>query len=201
MSTKEVSGNAGNTKKTKSLIYAAAFAAIYIVVMVIIVMGSASIPVLYVASPLIVGIVLGTVYMLAVLRTKSIVPVVIMGLGYIICTGMGGWQTAVLEVIWTVLSCLVLIIGKFSSKKVFGLSYTVFNMNMSAPFIMLLIARDKFIQQSSDMYGEAHAEALDAATQGNFYLIVLAFAFVGGIIGAFLGTKLVSKHFEKAGVN
>ena len=51
--------------RTKDFIYAGAFGALYIVLMLIIVMGSSAIsPVLYFMAPLTVGLICGTVYML-----------------------------------------------------------------------------------------------------------------------------------------
>ena len=63
----------------KDLMYAGAFAAIYIVLMLVIVMGSGIVPILYVISPITVGAVCGTVYMLSVLKVKRFGAALIMG--------------------------------------------------------------------------------------------------------------------------
>jgi len=187
-------------KNTKKLIYSAAFAAIYIVVMVIVVMTSAAIPVLYLATPLIVGIVLSTIFMLAVLRTKSILPIVIMGVGYLVCTGMSRMQTAAMEIIVTAIACLIFKSGNFTGKKTYILGYTVFNLNMAAPFIMLLTARERYFAQLEQYSGQAAREAIESVAGNGVYFVILALAVIGGLLGALLAFKLIGKHFEKAGV-
>lgn len=65
MARKEISDiNSKNDKKLrmKELIFAGAFAAVYIVVMLMIVMIFGSVPILYIISPLAVGIVCATIY-------------------------------------------------------------------------------------------------------------------------------------------
>ena len=73
MARKELNYAANNGSKkmsAKELMYVGAFAAIYIVLMLIIVMGSGIVPILYVLSPISVGAVCGTVYMIYVLKVR-----------------------------------------------------------------------------------------------------------------------------------
>ncbi|WP_283171423.1 MptD family putative ECF transporter S component [Curtanaerobium respiraculi] len=194
-----VSGSSPN--RTRTLIYSAAFAAIYIVAMVAIVMATSAIsPVVYLGAPLIVGAVLGVVYMLAVLRSKSIMPVVIMGAGFLLTTGMSNPYTFACEAIVTVVACVILAVGKFKSKAVLGCSYAVFNLNMAMPFLLLLIAHDSFIAMMSQAYGAAAADAMSAVTPDWIWWLILALAIVGGILGALIGIRLTKKHFDKAGI-
>lgn len=194
-----VSGSSPN--RTRTLIYSAAFAAIYIVAMVAIVMATSAIsPVVYLGAPLIVGAVLGVVYMLAVLRSKSIMPVVIMGAGFLLTTGMSNPYTFACEAIVTVVACVILVVGKFKSKAVLGCSYAVFNLNMAMPFLLLLIAHDSFIAMMSQAYGAAAADAMSAVTPDWIWWLILALAIVGGILGALIGIRLTKKHFDKAGI-
>lgn len=60
MARKEVTQTTQDSDKkirTRDLIYAGAFGAIYIVLMLIIVLGTSAIPVLYIAAPFTVGVV------------------------------------------------------------------------------------------------------------------------------------------------
>ena len=196
-----VSGSSPN--RTRTLIYSAAFAAIYIVAMVAIVMATSAIsPVVYLGAPLIVGAVLGIVALLVllVLRSKSIMPVVIMGAGFLLTTGMSNPYTFACEAIVTVVACVILVVGKFKSKAVLGCSYAVFNLNMAMPFLLLLIAHDSFIAMMSQAYGAAAADAMSAVTPDWIWWLILALAIVGGILGALIGIRLTKKHFDKAGI-
>lgn len=67
MSKKELNNTGAKPDKklrTKELIYAGAFGALYIVLMLVIVLGTSMIPILYILAPITVGLVCGTVYML-----------------------------------------------------------------------------------------------------------------------------------------
>ena len=65
--------------RTKDLIFAGAFGAIYLVLMLIVVMVGGTIPILYLISPLTVGIVCATVYMLCVMRVRKFGAALIIG--------------------------------------------------------------------------------------------------------------------------
>lgn len=195
----------GRTKKksgrnTRDLIQAGAFAAIYVVVMLIIVMGSSIIsPILYLAAPLTVGAVTGTVYMLAVLKVRSIIPVIVMGGLFLLLAASSNPLSAGLCALWVALACIVLVVGKFKSKFVYGLSFVAYNLTMSAPYTMLLIAKDSFIELSYEYYGSAYSSIIASTPDWIYFGIVIA-ALVGGILGALLGGKLIDKHFKKAGI-
>ena len=73
--------------RTKDFIYAGAFGALYIVLMLIIVMGSSAIsPVLYFMAPLTVGLICGTVYMLCVLKVHKFGAALIFGAFFTLIT-------------------------------------------------------------------------------------------------------------------
>ena len=149
----------------KDLMYAGAFAAIYIVLMLVIVMGSGIVPILF-----------------AIIACASNMPGLIMA----ICTSL--------------LAELVLLLGKYKSKKMYLLSFVVFNLNMSCPFSMLFFARDKFFAISEQYQGKEHTEALMKLLPDGIYFGIIGFAVIGGILGAFIANKLIKKHFEKAGI-
>lgn len=187
--------------RTKDLIYSGAFAAIYLVVMLVIVMGGSAIsPLLYIMAPLFTGIITGTIYILAVLKVKSFVPAVVMGAVFALMMVSASPVTIVMIVVWTALACLVLHLGKYQKKLTFDLSFVLFNMNITAPFAMLLYARDAYIARAAEYNGAAYAESLAAVTPDGIYFAILAMGVVGGIIGALIANKLIDKHFKKAGV-
>lgn len=57
--------------KTKDMIYAGAFAALYVVAVLIVMMLVGTIPVIYIACPLLLGIFCGTIYLLSVLKVRK----------------------------------------------------------------------------------------------------------------------------------
>jgi energy-coupling factor transport system substrate-specific component len=187
--------------KTKDLITAGAFSAIYIVVALIIVMGSSAIsPLLYLIGPLTVGTVTGTIYTLAVLRTRNIVPVLVMGGVFGAVAASTTWVSASLVVLWTGLACVILVLGKFGSKLVYNLSFIVYNLTMTAPFAMLVYAQDKFVEIAGGYYGQDYADTLSALTPNWIYFALVGLALAGGVAGSLLANRLIAKHFSKAGV-
>jgi energy-coupling factor transport system substrate-specific component len=187
--------------KTKDLISAGAFSAIYVALMFIIVMGSSAIsPLLYLLGPLTVGTVTGTIYTLAVLRTRNIVPVVAMGVGFGLVAASTTWVSASLVVLWTALACVILVLGKFRSKLVYNLSFIVYNLTMTAPFAMLVYARDTFLEITGKYYNQAYVDKMADLTPNWIYFALVGLALAGGVAGSLLANKLIAKHFTKAGV-
>jgi hypothetical protein len=203
MARKELNYAANNGSKkmsAKELMYAGAFAAIYIVLMLIIVMGSGIVPILYVLSPISVGAVCGTVYMLCVLKVRRFGAALIMGALFALIACSSNMAGLVMALCTSLLAELVLFLGKYQSKKMYLLSFVVFNLNMACPFSMLLFARKRFFELSVQYQGQSHADALAKLLPEGIYFAIVGFAVLGGIIGAFIANKLIKKHFEKAGV-
>ena len=184
----------------KDLMYAGAFAAIYIVLMLVIVMGSGIVPILYVISPITVGAVCGTVYMLSVLKVKRFGAALIMGILFALIACATNMQGLIMAICTSLLAELVLFLGKYKSKKMYLLSFVVFNLNMSCPFSMLFFARDKFFAISEQYQGKEHTDALMKLLPDGIYFGIIGFAVIGGILGALIANKLIKKHFEKAGI-
>lgn len=195
------SSGAKNKLKAKDLIFAGAFGAIYLVLMLIIVMGSGMIPILYFLSPLTVGLVCGTVYVLCVLKIRKFGAALILGVLFaLVACSNGGFPSIAMGIGAALLAELILFLGKYRSRKMFLLSFVAFNLNMAAPFLMLVLKKDAFLQRSLEYYGESYANGINQVFFQGFYIVTLAFAIVGGIGGSLIANALVKKHFEKAGM-
>ena len=113
MAKKEITQTAQTSDKklrTKDLIYAGAFGAIYIVLMLIVVLGTSAIPILYIVAPFTVGVVCATVYELCVLKVHKFGAALILGVLFalVACSGnVLGMVLAILqEDVPAVLPCL-----------------------------------------------------------------------------------------------
>lgn len=186
--------------RTKDLIYAGAFGAIYLVAMLVIVMGSGMIPILYILAPLTVGLVCGTIYEICVLKVRKFGVALILGVLFALVACMGNIPGLVLAILAAFGAELIIRAGKYQSKKMYLASFVVFNINMACPYTMLLFARDQFLALSAQYYGQAHADGLAAVAPDGIWFAILALAIAGGIGGALIASKLISKHFAKAGV-
>lgn len=187
--------------KTKDLIYAGAFCAIYLVIMLLIVMACGSVPILYFMAPLFVGVVDGTVYMLYAMKVHKFGAVLILGILFALITSSSVWYSLCLALVAALAAELILKAGNYTSKKLYVLSYIVFNINMAAPTLMLMIDRNRFFAMSETYYGQNYATAQSALVgTGPFWLFILCGALVGGLLGALLATRLIGKHFKRAGI-
>ena len=187
--------------RTKDLIYAGAFGALYIVLMLIIVMGSSAIsPVLYFMAPLTVGLICGTVYMLCVLKVHKFGAALIFGAFFTLIACTQSLYAVIFSLAAALMAELVLFLGKYQSRKMYILSFVFFNLNMSAPTMMLLTDYNKFITLTEKYQGAAYTETLTKlAFEGKIWFAILGCAVLGGIGGALIAKSLIKKHFEKAG--
>jgi energy-coupling factor transport system substrate-specific component len=202
MAKKDIAVADTNSKKlrTKELIYAGAFGALYIVLMLVIVFGTSMIPILYLLAPVTVGLVCGTVYMLCVLKVKKFGAALILGVLFALCACSNAWFSFVGAIAAALLAELMIKLGNYKSKKMYLLSFAAFNLNMSCPYMMLSFARDSFLKRAVEYYGQEYADGIAKIAPTWIYFPILGFAFVGGILGALLANALIKKHFEKAGV-
>lgn len=187
--------------KTKDLIYAGAFGAIYIVIMLLIVMASGMVPVLYLMAPLIVGVINATVYMLYALKVHKFGAVLILGVLFALVTSLNSWYGIVFALAAAIIAEMILKAGAYKSRKNYLISYIFFNMNMAAPTLMLLVDHQRFMTLTSSYYSEEHSAKFAALTAGGrVWFLILAGALIGALIGSLIASRLIKKHFEKAGV-
>ena len=191
-----------NDKKlrAKELIFAGAFGAIYIVVMLIVVMMFGTIPILYILTPLPVGIVCATIYELCVLKVHKFGAALILGVLFAVTSCSGYLPGLIIAIVLALLAELVILAGKYRSKKMFLLSYLVFNLNMVCPFTNLYFNRDAFMSMATEYYGAEYADGVAALATAWLPLIQIGLAVAGAGIGVFVASKLIKKHFAKAGI-
>ena len=200
MAKKEIAAAGASSKKlrTKELIYAGAFGALYIVLMLVIVLGTSMIPVLYLLAPITVGLVCGTVYLLCVLKVKKFGAALILGVLFALCACSNAWFSFVGAIAAALLAELVIKLGKYKSKMMYLLSFVAFNLNMACPYMMLSFARDSFLKRSVEYYGQEYADGIAKLAPTWIFFPILGFAVIGGILGALLANALIKKHFAKA---
>ena len=203
MARKEITGTTQQSDKklrTKDLIYAGAFGAIYIVLMLIVVLGTSAIPVLYILAPFTVGVVCATVYELCVFKVHKFGAALILGVLFSLVACSGNVLGMVLAIVAALAAELIIMAGKYKSKKMFLLSFLAFNLNMVCPYTMLYFHRDEFMARSVSFYGQAFADELAKYAINGLAFIQIGLALIGAGIGVLIASKLIKKHFEKAGI-
>ncbi len=186
--------------RTKDLIFAGAFGAIYVVLMLIVVMSAGAIPILYIGSPFLVGVVCATVYELCVLKVRKFGAALILGVLFAFTTSSAYLPGLILAIVVALLAEVVMMIGKYRSKKMFLLSFIVFNLNMVCPFTNLYFNRDAFMAMATEYYSPEYAAGVAKFATAWLPLVQIGLAILGAAIGAFIASKLIKKHFERAGI-
>lgn len=186
--------------KAKDLIYAGAFAALYLILMVVLVTMMGVIPITYILRPLVVGIVCAPVYMLYISKVKKFGAILILGVLFGVVTMNHTIFSLVTAIIFGTIAELICKSGNYESKQKMKMSFWIFNLNMIGPYLILVYAKPQYLAMTESFAGAEYAQAMDAITPSWIILVLAALAVIGGMTGTALSDKLMKKHFEKAGL-
>lgn len=115
----------------------------------------------------------------------------LIGYGWI---GLLGW------VLGGILSDVVLKIGGYQKFKVTVLSYACFCLGIMGCPANLWFAGEAYWENIHTSMGDQYANTLQSLMPSWMLYVGFALLFVGGILGALLGHKMLKKHFERAGI-
>ncbi|VFB17315.1 conserved hypothetical integral membrane protein [Urinicoccus massiliensis] len=186
--------------KVKDLVSIGVFAVIYFVLMFAVgMMGM--IPILFLIYPTVLGIVAGTVLMLFMAKVQKPWALFILGMiSPLVMFAMGHtYVLPVFSLIVMMVAELIRKIGNYNSFKYNMLSYAVFCTWICGSLMQMLLAKEKYIELSM-MMGKDYVDAMEKLITYPHMALVALGAFLGGIIGAYIGKALLKKHFEKAGI-
>lgn len=187
--------------KVKDLVSIGVFAVIYFVLMFAVGMMGI-IPILFLIYPTVLGIIAGTVVMLFMAKVQKPWALFILGMiSPLMMFAMGHtYVLPVFSLIVMIVAELIRKIGNYNSFKYNMLSYAVFFTWICGSLMQMLLAKEKYIEMSVSMMGQEYADALENLITYPHMALVALGAFIGGIIGAYIGKALLKKHFEKAGI-
>lgn len=190
-----------NKLNIKDLVTIGVFAVIYFVLMFGIGMMGI-IPILFLIYPSVLGIVTGPVVTLMMTKVQKPMALFIFGMiSPIIMMAFGHtYIILVHSLIVVIIAELIRRIGKYKSFKYNTLSFAVFNTWICGSLMQMLLAKEKYLEMTVTMMGKDYANALENLINYPNMLLVYLGAFIGGIIGAYIGRAFLRKHFEKAGI-
>ena len=99
-----------------------------------------------------------------------------------------------------ILSDVVLKIGGYQKFKVTVLSYACFCLGIMGCPANLWFAGEAYWENIHTSMGDQYANTLQSLMPSWMMYVGFALLFVGGILGALLGHKMLKKHFERAGI-
>ncbi len=187
--------------KTKDLVTIGVFAAIYFVGMFTLgMMGM--IPILFLVWPFVNGMIMGVPIMLFMAKVPKPWALFILGMiAPIIMFAMG--HTYIVLVNALVLMLIADFVRRSEncrSLKRNVLANGIFSMWACGSLMQMLLVKEMYIEMTVKMMGQEYADALERLITWPHMALVYLSAFVGGILGGFLGRKMLKKHFEKAGI-
>lgn len=186
--------------KVKDLVSIGVFAVIYFALMFGVgMMGM--VPILFLIYPTVLGIIAGTVVMLFMTKVQKPWALFILGMiSPLVMFVMGHtYVLPLFSLIVMMVAELIRKIGNYNSFKYNMLSYAVFCTWICGSLMQMLLAKEKYIELSM-MMGKDYVDALENLITYPHMALVALGAFLGGIIGAYIGKALLKKHFEKAGI-
>ena len=186
--------------KVKDLVSIGVFGVIYFALMFGVgMMGM--VPILFLIYPTVLGIIAGTVVMLFMTKVQKPWALFILGMiSPLVMFAMGHtYVLPLFSLIVMMVAELIRKIGNYNSFKYNMLSYAVFCTWICGSLMQMLLAKEKYIELSMIM-GKDYVDALENLITYPHMALVALGAFLGGIIGAYIGKALLKKHFEKAGI-
>lgn len=187
--------------KVKDLVSIGVFGVIYFVLLFGIGMMGI-IPILFLIYPTVLGIIAGTVVMLFMTKVQKPWALFIFGMISPLVMFAGGhtYVVVVLSLIVMIIAELIRKIGNYNSFKYNMLSYAVFSIWICSSMMQMLLVKEKYLEMSIEMMGKDYVDAMENLITYPHMALVALGAFLGGIIGAYIGKALLKKHFEKAGI-
>ena len=190
-----------NKLKAKDLINVGIYTAIYIVIFFVVGMLNA-IPVLYPLLYVLIPLISGIPFMLFLTKIEKFGMVTIMS---VICGVfwflMGyTWTAIVGYVVFGIIADLVLKAGKYKSFKVDVIGYWLFSCGMIGCQTPMWVMADTYMAQVEASMGEQYASELAHYMPSWMGIAAIAIIFIGSLLGALLGHKMLKKHFERAGI-
>ena len=186
--------------KVKDLVSIGVFGVIYFVLMFGVgMMGM--IPILFLIYPTVLAIVAGTVVMLFMTKVQKPWALFIFGMISPLVMFAAGhtYVVVVLSLIVMIIAELIRKIGNYKSFKYNMISYAIFSTWICSSMMQMLLAKEVYVEHCK-MMGDDYVVALEKLITYPHMALVALGAFIGGIIGAYIGKSLLKKHFEKAGI-
>ncbi len=192
-----------NTKKSKGLVSAGVFIALYFVVFLVIGMCCMPVPILYLCMSSLIALVAAPVYRMLLAKAPMHGPIFIAAMLPCLFLLLQGniWIVALTGVAAGILAELIAGIGKFRDEKWNVLSYVFFSENLLGGFLPIWVMREYYFADTLERGMSADfCNTLEAMTPVWVLLLMIAGTVIFSLIGWLLGRKLFHKHFEKAGM-
>lgn len=191
-----------NKLEVKDLINVGLFSALYIVCFFATAMLG-YIPIFMALLPLICPIIAGIPFMLFTTKVKKFGMVTLTGIIVsLLMFAMGHpWYIVLFGIVFGFAGDLIMKSGNYASKKLDAIGYAVLSeWCLGAVVSMFFGFRDSYFKSMRAGYGDVYVDKVMALTPDWMFYALAVMAIIGGLIGAYIGQKVLRKHFKKAGI-
>lgn len=191
-----------NKLQAKDLINIGLFTVLYFVIGCCVAIPIGMIPIFLPVLGALWGVITGIPFMLFLTKVKTFGMVTIMGIlsGLLMgLTGMGFWGVLT-GAVFGVLGDLMMKSGAYKSMKKNSFGYAVFSLWMIGTYIPMYFMVEQSKVDFASQFNEEYAEKVMSVMPMWSFVLVAASIFLFSFLGAFLGKKLLKKHFAKAGI-
>ena len=187
--------------EVRDLVTIGGFGVIYFVCMFAVGMMGV-VPILYLFYPMVFGVVGGPIVLLFMAKVQKPWALVIFGMITPIIMFLFGHTLLVpgVALVTMLVAEGIRRIGKYRSLRYNMLAYVVMATILCSSLLQMLVMKARYLQLTEEEMGREYTEALEKLINVRNLGLVYLGAVLGGTVGAFLGRKLLKKHFEKAGI-
>lgn len=188
----------------KDLIITGIFSAIYFALNFAAMISGGIAPVVWIAMPVILALVCGTVYMMLVAKVPKGGPVLIMAVITALLYVASGQLTMIILVSYLITAVAAELIRALFGYKSFAgnlLGYCAFSLGIAGSPLQLWILGDKFLNNISENGMPAeYVQKLTELISSSTLVIMIVGTVVAAVIGGYIGKTMLSKHLIKAGI-
>lgn len=184
----------------RDLINIGIFTAIIAIIMMA-VMPIGFIPILMPFYCVFIPLIGGIPWMLFVTKTKKFGMILIMSILLsiiLMLTGMG-WYALPVSIISGLIAELIVRKSNYTSAKMDIIACGFFSIWVFGSFVPLIFMADAYWKNASS-YGEDFVNTAKSIFQVYMAPVLIICCIVFGMLGGFIGTKIMKKHFVKAGI-
>ena len=185
----------------KDLITVGIFAVIMIVLIFLFGMLG-YIPILMLGLPIIAALICGIPYMLFLTRVSKFGMVTLLGLilGIVMFLSGHTWIPILVFTFFAFIADCILKMGDYSSVKNAIISHGVFIMGIMGNMLPFFILKDSFMDAMRTSMGNDYVNVIAPFLTYEVLIILFILTFLCGIVSAYIGTIVLKKHFERAGI-
>ncbi len=164
----------------------------------------AAAPALTFYFPVGASLLAGPVYLLMIAKVKKFGPVTIAGVIMALFTFMTGMHPCMSlgYLAGGILADLTAMLGKHSSSKMNILSYIIFSLGNTGSYLAYFIAPESWVRfmLEGERATQDYVDLMSESANTFVLVTMLAGTVLVAALSAFVGSKLLKKQFEKAGI-